>query len=72
MDHPDIAYLVRYAHACCCPFGAAEQRSRWWNKTSNLSERQRAFDVPPLASKGILMDNRVMIIANRYSFTGRT
>jgi hypothetical protein len=25
-DHPDIAYLERYAHACCAPFGAAEQR----------------------------------------------
>ncbi len=49
-DHPDIVYLERYAHACCSPFGAAEQRSRWWNKTSNLSERQRVFDVPPLAS----------------------
>jgi hypothetical protein len=24
-DHPDIAYLDRYAHACCSPFGAAEQ-----------------------------------------------
>jgi hypothetical protein len=48
--HPDIAYLDRYAHACCSPFGAAEQRSRWWNKTPNLSERQRVFGVPPLVS----------------------
>jgi hypothetical protein len=46
MDHPDIAYLDRYAHVCCSPFGAAEQRSRWWNKTPNLSERQRVFGVP--------------------------
>ena len=44
-----MAYLDRYAQACCSPFGAAEQRSRWWNKTPNLSERQRVFGVPPLA-----------------------
>ena len=50
MDHPDIAYLDRYTQACCSPFGAAEQRSRWWNKTPNLSERQRVFGVPPLSS----------------------
>jgi hypothetical protein len=25
-DHPDIAYLERYAHACCPPFGTGEQR----------------------------------------------
>ena len=50
MAHPDIAYLERYAHPFCFPFGAAEQRSRWWNKTPNLSERQRVFGVPPLVS----------------------
>jgi hypothetical protein len=50
MDPLNIAYLDRHAYACCSPFGAAEQRSRWWNKTSKLSERQRVFDVPPLAS----------------------
>ena len=50
MVHPLNAYLDRYAQACCSPFGAAEQRSQWWNKTPNLSERQRVFGVPPLAS----------------------
>ena len=29
VDPPDIAYLERYAEACCSPFGAAEQRSQW-------------------------------------------
>ena len=40
-----MAYLDRYAQACCSPFGAAEQRSRWWNKTPNL-----VFAIPPRAS----------------------
>jgi hypothetical protein len=50
MDHPDIAYLERYAHERRSPFGAAEQWSWWRNKTPNVSERQRVFGVPPVAS----------------------
>ena len=43
IDYLNNVFLNRNAHTGCSPFGAAEQRSWWRNKTPNLSERQRVF-----------------------------
>jgi hypothetical protein len=62
LDYPDIAYLERYAHACCCPFGAAEQRkgARRAGIVGCLFPDtcfRQAKEVCQAASKGNLMDN---------------
>ena len=60
LDHPDIAYLDRYAHACCSPFGAAEQRKgarRAGIVGCLYSCFGQAKEVCQAASKGTLMDN---------------
>ncbi len=43
MVYLNIVFLTLNTHTGCSPFGVAEQRSWWRNKTPNLSERQRVF-----------------------------
>ena len=63
MDHPDIAYLDRYAQACCSPFGAAGEQHKGARRAGIVGCLfldtcfGQAKEVCQAASKVDLMDN---------------